>query len=83
MKAKEQFFPGIDNDRLLRIAGLFALPIGVQLVPDQSTQVGALLMAFAWTTYLFIAGSSFGCLGMGIAWGQFRLGWKEIIDAAV
>lgn len=40
-------------------------------------------MAFAWTTYLYLAGASFGCLGLGIAWGQFRLGWKEIIDAAV
>lgn len=40
-------------------------------------------MAFSWGVYLFIAGAYLGSLGIGIAWGAFRLGWKEMIDASV
>lgn len=40
-------------------------------------------MAFSWEVYLVIAGSYLGILGVGIAWGAFRLGWKEVIDASV
>ena len=39
-------------------------------------------MAFSWEQYLVIAGLFVGALGLGIAWGTFRLGWKEIIDAS-
>jgi hypothetical protein len=39
-------------------------------------------MAFTWEQYLVIAGLFVGALGLGIAWGNFRLGWKEIIDAS-
>lgn len=39
-------------------------------------------MALTWGQYLVIAGFMVGALGVGIAWGQFRLGWKEIIDAS-
>lgn len=40
-------------------------------------------MALTWGQYLVIAGFMVGALGIGVAWGQFRLGWKEIIDASV
>lgn len=40
-------------------------------------------MAFEFSSYLLIAGGLLGSLGIGIAWGSFRLGWKEVIDAAV
>lgn len=40
-------------------------------------------MAFSWAVYLVIAGCYLGILGVGIAWGTFRLGWKEVIDASV
>jgi len=40
-------------------------------------------MGFTWASYLVIAGCYLGALGLGIAWGQFRLSWKEVIDAAV
>lgn len=39
-------------------------------------------MAFSWEQYLVIAGLFVGALGLGVAWGTFRLGWKEIIDAS-
>lgn len=39
-------------------------------------------MAFSWEQYLVIAGLFVGALGMGVAWGTFRLGWKEVIDAS-
>lgn len=40
-------------------------------------------MALSWSAYLFIAGGYLGLLGIGIAWGTFRLSWKEVIDASV
>lgn len=40
-------------------------------------------MAFTWAQYLGIAGLFVGALGIGVAWGSFRLGWKEIIDASI
>lgn len=39
-------------------------------------------MAFTWGQYLVIAGLFIGSLGIGVAWGAFRLGWKEMIDAS-
>ncbi|WP_162945870.1 hypothetical protein [Pseudomonas sp. DY-1] len=39
-------------------------------------------IALTWAQYLLIAGFMVGALGVGVAWGQFRLGWKEIIDAS-
>jgi hypothetical protein len=38
--------------------------------------------ALTWAQYLVITGFMVGALGVGVAWGQFRLGWKEIIDAS-
>lgn len=40
-------------------------------------------MAFTWGQYLVIAGLLVGSLGVGVAWGSFRLGWKELIDASI
>jgi hypothetical protein len=40
-------------------------------------------MALDWVGYLTIAGGFVGCLAIGIAWGGFRLGWKEVLDASV
>jgi hypothetical protein len=39
-------------------------------------------MAFTWGQYVVIAGLLVGALGIGVAWGNFRLGWKELIDAS-
>ncbi len=39
-------------------------------------------MAFQWSAYLVIAGLYVGAVGIGVAYGQFRLGWKEMLDAA-
>lgn len=38
-------------------------------------------MSLSWETYLFIAGLAVGSVGIGVAYGHFRLGWKELIDA--
>ncbi|WP_267904178.1 hypothetical protein [Pseudomonas mangiferae] len=38
-------------------------------------------MAFPWEFYSAIAGVFVGCAGFGIAFGQFRLGIKEIVDS--
>lgn len=40
-------------------------------------------MGLSWAAYLTVAGGFLGLLGIGVAWGAFRLGWKEIIDASV
>jgi len=40
-------------------------------------------MALSWSVYLFVAGGYLGCLGIGIAWGMFRLSWKEVLDVSV
>lgn len=39
-------------------------------------------MALSWVGYMTIAGGFLGCLGLGIAWGTFRLSWKEVIDSS-
>jgi hypothetical protein len=39
-------------------------------------------MAFDWDTYLVIAGIYVGAVGIGVAYGQFRLSWKELIDVS-
>lgn len=39
-------------------------------------------MSLPWDAYLYIAGLALGSVGIGVAYGQFRLGWKELLDAA-
>lgn len=42
---------------------------------------GDVFMTFTWVNYAEFLGLFIGAGGVGLAWGQFRLGIKETIDA--